>query len=97
MRKSSLIRSWDRVRQLLKTEGNLGRDRAIALATNYRIVTPVSAAVVLETMEQYQAAGLTPGPPGNLSTVPEPGTFLLVITGVVVLAWFYRCHAPHAR
>jgi hypothetical protein len=89
--------AWDKVLQLLRTEGNLGHDQAIALATNYRIVTPVSAAVVLETMEQYQVAGLTPGPPGNLSAVPEPGTFLLVITGVAVLTWFYRSHAPCAQ
>jgi len=85
----ALIRlwTWDEVQQILRTEDEQERERAVALATNYRIVTPVSAAVVLETTEQYQAAGLTPGPKGSLSTVPEPETFILVITGVGLMGW----------
>jgi hypothetical protein len=51
-------------------------------------VTPVSGAVVLETKAQYAEAGLAPtdgseGP--NVPTVPEPGTWALILSLALAL------------
>jgi hypothetical protein len=59
---------------------------AIAMAVRYQLVTPVSGAVVLETVQEYDAAGLAPVPPGSVPTIPEPETWLLIIVALGVLA-----------
>lgn len=69
------------------------REAAVALATRYQLVTPVSGAVVLETQKQYDAAGLNPVPPGSVPTIPEPETWLLMIVALAVLAWRKRARA----
>jgi hypothetical protein len=61
------------------------RDAAIALASTYQLVTPVSGAVVLETQQQYDAAGLEPVTPGSVPTIPEPETWLMIIVTLIVL------------
>ena len=58
-----------------------GLDRAIKLALQLQLVTPVSGAVVLERKEQYDRAGLTPADPASVPTIPEPGTALLLLLG----------------
>ena len=58
-----------------------GLDRAIKLALQLQLVTPVSGAVVLERKEQYDRAGLTPADPASVPTIPEPGAALLVLLG----------------
>ena len=58
-----------------------GPDRAIKLALQLQLVTPVSGAVVLERKEQYDRAGLTPSDPASAPTIPEPGTALLILLG----------------
>jgi hypothetical protein len=63
---------------------------AIALAVRYQLVTPVSGAVVLETKQQYDEAGLEPVPPGSVPTIPEPETWLLIIVALGVLAFRLR-------
>jgi hypothetical protein len=60
---------------------------AIELAARHQIVTPLSGAVVLETSQQYQMAGLTPADPATVPAIPEPETWGLMILGVVLL-WF---------
>lgn len=60
-----------------------------ALGAQHHLVTPVSGAVVLETLEQYRAAGLDPGDP-NASPkiplgIPEPSRSLLVMMGIACL------------
>jgi hypothetical protein len=57
---SELIKLWaaDQVFAALK---NNDRDNATRTATTYRIVTPVSGAVVLETRQQFQSFGLKQG------------------------------------
>jgi len=66
------------------------RDHAIALAARYGLVTPVSGAVVLETDDQYRAAGLTPPDPSQVPTIPEPETWALIIVACACFAWMLR-------
>lgn len=64
------------------------RQEALALASRYHLVTPVSGAVVLETKAQYRDAGLNPAEPGQVPTVPEPETWALLalVAAVLVMA-----------
>ncbi|MGW8394207.1 VIT domain-containing protein [Pseudoduganella sp. HUAS MS19] len=66
---------------------------AVALATRYQLVTSVSGAVVLETREQYDDAGLEPVPPGSVPTIPEPETWMLILVATLMLAWHRRSRA----
>ena len=52
--------------------------QAIALASRYRLVTPVTGAVVLENDQQYRDSGLTPPTP---IVTPEPATWLALAAG----------------
>jgi hypothetical protein len=86
-----LVRLWARdevLRLLPSSEGRL--DDAIDVAGRYRLVTPVSGAVVLETAQQYERAGLTPGQPGQVPTIPEPETWALVAIALVTVAYAAR-------
>jgi hypothetical protein len=58
---------------------------AIKLGGTYQLVTPVTGAVVLESRQQFDQAGLTPVDSQSVPTVPEPGTLLLAATGVALL------------
>lgn len=58
---------------------------ATRLAAMYQLVTPVSGAVVLETVQQYQQTGLTPVDPSTVPLVPEPETVVLLVVGVAAL------------
>jgi hypothetical protein len=53
-------------------------EAAVRLAALYQLVTPVSGAVVLETQQQFQQAGLKPVDAQAVPTVPEPGPMLLL-------------------
>lgn len=60
-----------------------------ALAARYQLVTRVSGAVVLETMEQYEQNGLKPVDANSVPQVPgvpEPSTPLLVLVAAAVAA-----------
>jgi hypothetical protein len=86
-----LVRLWARdevLRLLPSPEGK--PDDAIAIAGRYRLVTPVSGAVVLETAQQYEQAGLTPGQPGQVPTIPEPETWALVAIALATVAYAAR-------
>ncbi len=63
-------------------------DSAIQLASRHQLVTPVTGAVVLETIEQYNEMGLVPVPVETVPSIPEPGTVALLILGV--LAFYLR-------
>ena len=64
---------------------------AVELAALYQLVTPVSGAVVLETEEQYQRAGLKPVDAGTVPTIPEPEMIMLMaVVGAIFLWLFYR-------
>ena len=83
-----LVRLWahDEVLRLLP-RGDAKPDEAIAIATRYQLVTPVSGAVVLETAAQYEQAGLTPATAGEVPTIPEPETWALIALALLVVAY----------
>lgn len=86
-----LARLWanDAVQQLLYTE-RAPRQSIIELAHNYQLVTPVTGAVVLETQQQYDAAGLTPVPEGTVPSIPEPEEWALILIAAIVLLYAWR-------
>lgn len=92
-----LARLWARdevIRLLRQHKPELDLD-AQNLAARYQIVTPISGAVVLETMAQYQQAGLTPVASGTVPTIPEPEVYaLIIIIGFVFLALTFRRRNP---
>ncbi|MBP7828801.1 MAG: PEP-CTERM sorting domain-containing protein [Kiritimatiellae bacterium] len=58
------------------------KDEAVELAVRYRLVTPVSGAVVLETAQQYAQSGLEPVAGDTVPRiVPEPETWMLLLIG----------------
>ncbi len=72
-----------------------------ALAARYQLVTPVSGAVVLETRQQYDRAGLTPVDPKSTpqipnGSVPEPSTTALLCLGLSAAMLLRRRSQPLA-
>ena len=59
-------------------------EAAVQLAGLYQLVTPVSGAVVLETKQQFDQAGLQAVDPQSVPTVPEPGIIALIVLGLVM-------------
>ena len=85
-----LVRLWARdeaVRLGVATQDARG---PAALAVRYSLVTPWSGAVVLETLEEMQAEGLTPGVPGDVPTIPEPSLVVLLVVAAALLALAQR-------
>jgi len=81
---SHIARLWaaGEINRLTAPHRKGGKDEALKLAQDWQLVTPISGAVVLETAAQYKANNLTPA--NNASTpgiVPEPATWLLLLTG----------------
>jgi hypothetical protein len=74
----------------LLDQGPDRRDEALALAGKHRLVTPVSGAVVLESDEQYRAAGLTPPDASAVPTIPEPETWAMLIIACLAFGWALR-------
>jgi hypothetical protein len=90
-----IVRLWasERVLELTRAGVVKNREAAVSLATQYRLVTPVSGAVVLESKAQYDANRLTPVAPATLPTVPEPHEWalaLLACVALLCLAWRQR-------
>jgi hypothetical protein len=69
-----------------------------ALAASYRLVTPVSGAVVLESQEQYEANKLKPVDPRSVpSVVPEPAGLLALGFGCAGMIKMSRRRATSSR
>lgn len=88
-----LAKLWanDEVERLTNAKEKNGVEDAVKLAVLYQLVTPVSGAVVLETQEQYQRAGLEPVEGGTVPTIPEPETWLLIAVVAAIFLWMlYR-------
>lgn len=94
-----LARLWanDEVTRILSVRDVSMNEAAIKLAVRYQLVTPVSGAVVLETAEQYRAAGLQPVDPGTVPTIPEPGMVVLLITAGAFVIWRFYMQYRHAN
>jgi hypothetical protein len=91
-----LVRLWarDQIQSLAKARKV---SEAIELAGLYQLVTVVSGAVVLETMQQFTAAGLTPVDPLTVPAVPEPSSWMLLALGFCFLfLWRRRPLFRHA-
>jgi hypothetical protein len=76
-----------------------GRDaaaeqRAVQLAAQYHLVTPVSGAVVLETAAETAQVGSNPPDPDVVPTIPEPETWALLIVACLAFAWAWRAREP---
>jgi hypothetical protein len=85
---SHIVRLWalDQIMELLRSRDYA---EALRLAGLYQLVTPISGAVVLETEQQFKEAGLTPVEAQTVPTVPEPGTWALLLLGLTLwLLWF---------
>jgi hypothetical protein len=80
-----LVRLWA-AQEVARLCGARKFDEATRVAARYHLVTPVTGAVVLETKEQYQQAGLQPAAPESVPTVPEPSGAALLILGLIAFA-----------
>jgi hypothetical protein len=85
-----IARLWanDRVLELMRADPINNRAAAVALATQYRLVTPVSGAVVLESQQQYDESRLTPVSQATVPTIPEPHEWVLALIACAALGWF---------
>jgi hypothetical protein len=83
----------DEVGRLIRIGGPEARLAAVGLAQSYQLVTPVSGAVVLETRQQYEAAGLQPVPEGTVPTIPEPDEWLMIMIVLAILIYAHRRHS----
>lgn len=91
-----LVRLWARDGAMRRYYRNTPADTemAIAMASKYCLVTPVSGAVVLETAEQYKANGLEPTRGDAVPVVPEPEEWMMLIAGMLLIAvLFWRKRA----
>ena len=86
-----IVRLWgaERIAHAPDARG-AGRPATIALAHRLNIVTPVSGAVVLERDEEYKANGLDVPDAADVPTVPEPGTWALLVVLAGLLGWMLR-------
>ncbi len=82
---SHIVRLWafHEIKQLIKARKI---SDAVKLASVYQLVTPVSGAVVLETKQQFEDAGLTPVDPLSVPSIPEPSTWALLIIGILLMS-----------
>jgi len=87
-----LARLWARQEIERILESGADEKPAIELATKYQLVTPVTGAVVLETKEQYDRAGLKPVEKNVVHAVPELETYLMMIIGLAIVFWVIRRH-----
>ena len=83
-------RVWDQLARSWAMERSESQDADKALtAAKYQLVTPVSGAVVLETMEQFQQHGLEPvdvSAAPSIPNIPEPsGVMLFLMAAMAAL------------
>jgi hypothetical protein len=91
-----IARLWAKARidaLLRESPQDLAQDKggkradAVTLAVQYRLVTPVSGVVVLETKRQYEESRLTPVSQATVPTIPEPHEWALMLVACLALAW----------
>ena len=79
--------------EALASQGD--RATAVQMAGQHQLVTSVSGAVVLETKEQFDRAGLSPVDPAEVPVIPEPASWLLLCLGLCL--GMLRCFRPLRR
>ena len=82
-------------RLIARGKDEAARAEALILARDYRLVTAISGAVVLETDQQYQESGLEPPSPtarhpSILPVAPEPEFYLMLLLLIPCAALFLR-------
>ncbi len=84
-----LVRLWakDQIESLRTSATPESASREVALASVYKLVTPLMGAVVLETEQQYKVAGLEVPDAQGIPTIPEPQTWMLILVVMLLLAW----------
>jgi hypothetical protein len=84
-----IVRLWarDRILDLMRESPDGNRKAAVELAVQYRLVMPVSGAVVLETKQQYDESRLTPVSQTTVPTIPEPHEWALLLIACAALLW----------
>ena len=78
---SHVARLWanEKVSKLANSRNGKDKIKAVEIASDYHLVTPVSGAVVLENTEQYIEAGLEPvSEETSPQVIPEPGIMLII-------------------
>jgi len=85
-----LVRLWARQEAARRDAAAPSGGGPADLAVRYGLVTPWSGAVVLETAQQYEEAGLTPGSPQEVPTIPEPSLVVLLVAAAALLALLAR-------
>jgi vault protein inter-alpha-trypsin-like protein len=86
-----LVRIW--VAEDLRDSNGKSLEDDTRKAIDFRLVTPLTGAVVLESEEQYEEAGLEPGD-GTVPTVPEPEVWLLLLVVAAVLFAYRKRRVP---
>ena len=88
-----VARLWaaDEIRRLAMGSARR-RAQAVSLAQDFQLVTSVSGAVVLETKQQFDEAGLASIDPASAPNIPEPATVALVLGAgaAVFVVWRKR-------
>jgi hypothetical protein len=86
-----IARLWaaEEVQRLLE-QSPAKRAAAVELAAKFQLVTSVSGAVVLETKQQFDAAGLAAIDPSTAPTIPEPTTVALIMGGAAAVFVIWR-------
>ncbi len=84
-----LVRLWakDQIESIRAKASPESASREVSMASSYKLVTPLMGAVVLETEQQYQVAGLKVPDAQGIPTIPEPETWMLIGVVLLLLAW----------
>lgn len=85
-----LVKLWAHVQVLRELAANPLAKDAQELAVRHRLVTPVTGAVVLETVEETNAVSGEPAASQDVPSVPEPSFAVLAGIAVLLGAWALR-------
>jgi len=77
--------AFDKAMRMFRGQRHI--EEARDLAVSYQLVTPFTGAVVLETKQQYDEAGLTPVDPRTVPTIPEPEEWALIVLALILLSF----------